>query len=551
MSPEKPSFVVAVEISEPFEPHVETIAALKKTGAPCTSATDRDTWFFRALVTTRAPIVLKPGLILYGENEGVSRDDLPPLPRNFIGAIYKANQAYHNDEPEMTAEWSEPAYQPTPAECEAWGVDLDDRDAEPRASFDHAKPEIVATFSGMDYQRNEAQSTQPAPDEPRIVWIEDPFAPLPAIDWICEELQIIRGGRIMSVAAYGGTGKSLSMMDAYVSMAAGLPIWGADHFRVSRPLIVAHLDADQGQHATLLRLQRLARAKGLDFGEIRPRIRIASLVRVPLTHPKAIDVYCRALDGVDFALFDALRGFTTGIDENDSRVRDEIDKLTFIGEQTKTAICLIHHQGKPGQNENNDYRQAMRGSSAIFDACGTVFKLEGKPDEMAKTLTHIKPAAESTGGVIPKCHLVIEDVSIDGDPRAGVRVVYRSADELEKVTPAKPKKKLEALMRQMLEHVKVNGGISTRALFASLDGGTGNKQAAHDELVRLGYLQIQKGAKRNEPHKNFATGPGLAWLGGSVVHIVGQTPAAPPSAPQDAPTTTETSANPTDTPKDA
>ncbi|MDI1450021.1 bifunctional DNA primase/polymerase [Polyangium sp. 6x1] len=200
-----------------------------------------------------------------------------------------------------------------------------------------------------------------APEGPRIQWFDTPdiFAPLPPIKWICERLQW-NPGRPSLLAAYGASGKTMIMQDALLSLAAGLPLWDAVDFTVPGPLRVGHLDYDQGAWATKRRYQRLLAGKGIDPREIAYRLRVSSLARIPLTHPSSVDIFCRAFNGLDFVLIDALRGLIAGVDENDSRVRDEIDKLTLISERTGAAIGLIHHQGKPRDNDNGDARLERR-----------------------------------------------------------------------------------------------------------------------------------------------------------------------------------------------
>ncbi|MDC3961796.1 bifunctional DNA primase/polymerase [Polyangium jinanense] len=360
-----------------------------------------------------------------------------------------------------------------------------------------------------------------APEGPRIQWLDTPdiFAPLPPIKWICEKMQWAPG-RPPLLAAYGASGKTMIMQDALVSLAAGRPLWDAVDFTVPGPLRVGHLDYDQGAWATRRRYQRLCAGKGIDPRDIAYRLRVSSLARIPLTHAKAVDIFCRALDGLDFVLIDALRGLIAGVDENDSRVRDEIDKLTLISEKTGAAIVLIHHQGKPRDNDNGDARLGLRGSSGIFDACGSVFTLQSKPDEPARRLVHVKPAAESTGGLIEPFYLQFEDVAIGNDPKGGVRVVYRSAEQDQK-QKQKHDPKLERLMRKVLAFVKDHDGCSARTLVAGVEGSSEKVYGARDELRRREYLRVDRPNEKNKPVCHYITPAGLAWLAGE----------APPATP--------------------
>lgn len=258
-----------------------------------------------------------------------------------------------------------------------------------------------------------------------FVWIETPdiFVDLPETKWIVDGLQLCPGRPAMC-AAYGNSGKTLAAQSMLLALAAGLPIWG--RFDTPQPRRVQHIDHEQGRHATLKRYQRLARGLNVTQDHLEHRLRVATFPRVYLNQPGAESEYTRACEGVDLVLLDALKGATPGEDENDSKIRECVDVLTRVSEKTGCAFWIIHHAGKPKASSNGDdaqdARAIPRGSSAIFDACGSVWAMVGKKGE-PKLMSHAKAPAESEGGNAEDFHIAIRDVTVDGVERAGVEIV--------------------------------------------------------------------------------------------------------------------------------
>lgn len=308
-----------------------------------------------------------------------------------------------------------------------------------------------------------------APPRSAFEWIgvAGIFAPLPETPWISRELQICHGRPAM-LAGYGASGKTLALQSLALSVATDEKIWS--QFRVRKPLRVRHVDHEQGQHATRGRYQRLARGLGISADQLAEaeqggRLAIASFPSVYLNRSEAEDIYCRAFEGVDLVIIDALRGATPGMDENDSKIRDCIDTLTRVSERTGAAFFLIHHAGKP-KEQHSDARTVLRGSSAIFDACGSVFVMAGAKNE-PKLVRHEKAAAESTGGMLEDFYLAIDDVLPDGSPAPdSVRLTYRTREQIR--PPRSPDADACELRAKILEAVRSKPGVAGKEALASL-----------------------------------------------------------------------------------
>lgn len=270
------------------------------------------------------------------------------------------------------------------------------------------------------------------------------FAELPPTVWTCEDLGWCPGRPAM-IAGYGFSGKSLAAQCAALQLAAGRSIWAVpardgyhEHggFPVRAPRRVLHLDYEQGRTATLRRYQRLARGLKFSREELGGRLEVVSLATIMLNDRDAFDVFARECQGFDIVFLDAFRGAVPGCDENESTVRDHLDLLTRVSEKTGVSFVTVHHAGKSKQADN---RMVLRGSSAIFDACGSVLTIAGSEDRSApKDAEHVKHAAEADRPPLEPFALAI--VSAPETPRepAWIRVEYRTREQLD------PKKQGEA-----------------------------------------------------------------------------------------------------------
>jgi hypothetical protein len=150
---------------------------------------------------------------------------------------------------------------------------------------------------------------------------------------------------------------------------------------------------------------------------------------------------------------------------------------------------VLHHAGKPKEG-HSDHRTIPRGSSAIFDAAGSLFVMSG--DKQApKLMTQQKCPAEAEGGEVEDFYLAIEDADYDGVAKAGVRVTHAtggqikakpSADDVHAVT----KDQIRAFLRKNpdvpgKEVLRARMGIMQNRLYGAL-----TEMMAKGEVVNLG-----------------------------------------------------------------
>jgi hypothetical protein len=317
--------------------------------------------------------------------------------------------------------------------------------------------ELAERF-GFEGLKREAPPPPPPNDSSGFQWIStaEIFDPLPPTKWLVQDLQLV-AGRPTMLAGYGFSGKTLMAQALAIALASGAPVWGK--FNPGAAHSVRHLDYEQGRHATLKRYQRIAIGHGISKDSIGDRLHVAIFPDVYLDSAGAQDAYCKAVEGVPFVMLDALRGATPTIDENDSTIRRCLDNLSRVSEKTGTAFLILHHAGKVGAADG-DARKTPRGSSAIFDACGCVFSIEGE-DKKPKRIQQTKAPAEAEGGAIPEFFVSIEDVPSPENPTAGLRVVCPDATVARAHTGASAK--VDALKVFILELIASTPGLNPTA----------------------------------------------------------------------------------------
>jgi len=137
---------------------------------------------------------------------------------------------------------------------------------------------------------------------------------------------------------------------------------------------VLHLDYEQGTDQSEVRYQRLMNGHGITEQDIRSGELLFARPTMPLDHADAEKELTLLAKGYSICIIDSYRAALSRIDENSSEARGPLTMLGNVSEATGCVFIVIHHQGK-GDTPKGD-RVWGRGSSAIFDAAGTVFSLK-------------------------------------------------------------------------------------------------------------------------------------------------------------------------------
>jgi hypothetical protein len=301
---------------------------------------------------------------------------------------------------------------------------------------------------------------------------------LPPVPWICEPLGLAPGA-ISLVAGYGYSRKTMALQSLGLSVAAGKQVWGLYSARRG-PFV--HLDYEQGRRLTQERYQRLARGMGFELADLEPgTLRVGCMPRIYLDEKQTFDDLVRLVEGAAFVLVDSLRAAFPHADENSSEVRSYLDVLSRVSERTGAAFAVIHHARKPQQGNDTGATFAIRGSSALFDACQSVYVFIGEKNTPT-TVHHQKDRIR--GACLDDFGLDGEDVPNGSDPRWGLRVVHleasqvREADAVERAKGAV----LKAIGKSR------SGYYSANEVADALDIRKGTVLAAVRALMREGIL---------------------------------------------------------------
>lgn len=292
------------------------------------------------------------------------------------------------------------------------------------------------------------------------VSVEELLAPLSDVPWLVPDLGICPGAPVL-LAGYGYAGKTIAAQSFAVAVASGTRAFARFFCRQGR---VVHLDYEQGKRLTVERYQRLARAAGVYLAEIADSLDVIVHPSLYLDSAAPEDALVRACTGAVLCIVDSLRACAPSLDENSSDMRRPLDMLARVSERTGCVFLVLHHARKPSKQDPPGARYAIRGSAALFDACGSVFVLAGEKGEPAR-MSHEKDRAR--GRPAEDFCLVVSDVTINGIERAGLAMTYQTAQQAGG-RESSPKAELEALYARTLAAVEANPGVAGKAVLARL-----------------------------------------------------------------------------------
>ncbi len=266
-------------------------------------------------------------------------------------------------------------------------------------------------------------------------------APLPAVEYLVAQIGLVAGSGAPHLAAgYGSSGKTLILQALALALAGGRAVWGV--YSATRRRVV-HVDFEQGERLTRRRYQRLALAMGLELAELGDALAVAIMPPLRL-QPACADAWRELMVGRDLLIIDSLRVATAGADENSSDIRAGLDLLGGLSEQTGCRALVVHHARKAGEDDPGG-RYAIRGSSAIFDAVDSAYVFTAERGEPVK-VEHVK--ARSHGEPVEDFAIVIGDVEVDGDARAGLAARVHGAELVEQ----RREQRLAAAQRDQVHH---------------------------------------------------------------------------------------------------
>lgn len=257
-----------------------------------------------------------------------------------------------------------------------------------------------------------SEEIPPTPGPVQLMGVEEIFAPLPPIPYLMESLDICPGAPTL-MAGLGFSAKTLLAHALGLAVACNAPAWGSYQVRAGKVLF---LDYEQGSYLTRRRIQRMARGMGLVPDA--EALKIACMPRMYLDErgedEGALDPeveLTKLCQGVALAVVDSLSASCPNLEENAASARKVLDMLGRVSEATGCVMIIIHHARKPSQGAEGGSRAAIRGSGALFDACGTVITTERQSDGTIR-INHEK--ARMSGKLVDPLYVSIIDTDDGG-----------------------------------------------------------------------------------------------------------------------------------------
>lgn len=374
-------------------------------------------------------------------------------------------------------------------------------------NFTKLEPTVVAEDDGVagfaasltpEVEKEEAS-------EPAVTILRwaDIAKPLPPLTYIVKEIGMVDGGGPPHiVAGYGFSGKTLALQSMALSLAAARPIWGAYSCRDARRVV--HVDLEQADRLDRMRYQRLAFAMGIGEPEIGDRLELVVLPKIRLVKSDR-KAWLDLMTGRSLIIIDSLRAAAPGVDENSSAMREPLDMLLELSEESGCRAAVVVHARKPSKEDNgksSSARYSIRGSSAIFDGsdgCWVFAAEKGEPVNVSceRVKTQGEPCEDFA--------LVIQDVAAGDDARAGLKVEVRGAEIVKQRREEAARAQRETRVRFDADALrKVLGsqpGLGKNDLrMAMRREGVGNYQRVDDALAALGASVEYRDEKRGRTY---------------------------------------------------
>lgn len=343
---------------------------------------------------------------------------------------------------------------------------------------------------------------EPSHEEPnQMAWpvlnVPAIFDKLEPIAYLVPPLDLCPGAPAL-FAGYGYSRKTIAAQSMELAVAAGLPVWGSFAARQGRAL---HVDYEQGSRLTRERFQRLALGIGIGPTDLEDRLAFVSMPQTYLDS-NVESFLAQRFDGFDLVVIDSFRAACPSLEENDSSARLVLDMLTRVSERVGCIVVVIHHARKPSRDRVGGARMAIRGSGALYDACGSVLVFEAEKDQPTR-VSHEK--ARVSGQLVDDFELMTNDVEFGGNPRAGVVVSARTAasreDAAEDARAARQLAKTERIagkLRELFAQEPDQGGADSIA--SKVGHNAGAVRAALRILVDAGQVE-QLGSTRDRRHR--------------------------------------------------
>lgn len=322
------------------------------------------------------------------------------------------------------------------------------------------------------------------PDAEARYYLEDGDAFLSEIDSPEEFVvgELAPAGRTLLWHGEPRTRKSWAAMELVVAAVTGTPAFALDRFSVPAAVPALCAIQEDGRRDSRERFKRMLASRGLKtvpaelFVSVHGGINLESgewqdrLVK---------DVHAR---GIRLVVFDPIRRFSPNVDKGPAEVRNVTAFLRRLAVETGAAVLVIHHDVKPGREEDN----RRRGHKA---SGGDWFASSDCP-------VHLEPAGRDRTLVVP------EDFKHGTDPASfAFRIQEDEARTWARVTAENVMAEevgALALHERVLEFLRHNPGSSGSAVARGIRGAKGailDALKALDERGLVDSIEDKRGMK--------------------------------------------------------
>lgn len=269
----------------------------------------------------------------------------------------------------------------------------------------------------------------------------------PVDKWLIKGL--IPAGALTVIFGEGGVYKTRLTMNMLLSAVLG-KMW-LDKFETTE-VRVLYINEENKPSKVKEFMNQMGAPRGLP-------IQFCSLRNFKITEENLLEVLrdCKK-HKITVVMFDPLVHMLNGISENDAGAIAELMKLFQILTNEDIAVIILHHARKPSMYGFGGGHNAMRGSTAIFDAADTNI---GFTLKTGKTRL-VNVAHYKSRGDLPLSPFAVQVET--NDDRS--RIWFRYAGAIEEKTKKTEKK--EALFNRILEIVGGERPYSQSELLATL-----------------------------------------------------------------------------------
>jgi replicative DNA helicase len=345
-------------------------------------------------------------------------------------------------------------------------------EAAARASTGEPLEEVAARF----HARLEGLALRDRPGRDiEIISAEEIFAELAPPSYVAEG--ILRRGSLTLIGGYGSSGKTWLAVALLVAVATGSKWLG--RFQCHQGP-ARFFDYESDTYEMKRRIQRVAHGMG-----IRDAVKALDLVSLPRLYITQSDSEARFTElakGRAIVIIDSLRAASVGLDENDSRIREGLDRLRAVANRTQCAIVVVVHAKKTsGAAGEIDNRETLRGSSAIFDAADLVLTVGYKK----KKPLLVQQAKARHGVPVQPFGVELRDTPL------GKGILVEACDLPDESSPGAELEEHTDLCRKIMHHVRTQPGLSGRELRGLIRVRVTYIDGACETLIRAGQLEAR------------------------------------------------------------